>query len=99
MPVLSLTISLLSWHGWYITRQQCLVYTPTVFSGHAKTLKQESIGGAMMSLFRTDRYGQVRRCGFYALWIALVIMAGLASRSELFALPAFFAKYTGDEPL
>ena len=37
-----------------------------------------------------------RHRGPYVLWIALVIAAGLASRAETLALPAFVAKYAGD---
>ena len=32
----------------------------------------------------------------YAVWIAIVICAGLASRSDAVGLPPFFAKYAGD---
>src|SRR5437870_4231949 len=37
-----------------------------------------------------------RHRGRYALWVVVVIGAGLASRSEALALPAFVAKYAGD---
>jgi hypothetical protein len=37
-----------------------------------------------------------RRRGLYALWLAAVIAAGLASRAEALALPAFVAKYAAD---
>jgi hypothetical protein len=37
-----------------------------------------------------------RRRGLYAAWIAVVVCAGLASRSDFFALRPFIAKYAGD---
>jgi hypothetical protein len=43
-----------------------------------------------------DRRGRARHRGFHALWVALVIGAGLASRSEALALSPFVAKYAGD---
>lgn len=38
----------------------------------------------------------MRHRGLYAVWIAIVIVCGLASRSEFVGLPSFFAKYAGD---
>lgn len=49
-----------------------------------------------MEQFRPDRRGRARHRGLYAAWVAAVICAGLASRSESVALPAFAAKYAGD---
>jgi hypothetical protein len=43
-----------------------------------------------------DRLGRARHRGFYVLWVAVVVCAGLGSRSAALALPAFAAKYTGD---
>jgi hypothetical protein len=40
--------------------------------------------------------GCKRHRGFYAVWAAVVIGAGLASRAEALALPAFVTKYAGD---
>src|SRR4051812_39012091 len=37
-----------------------------------------------------------RHRGWYALWISVVIGAGLASRSKVLGLPPFCAKYAGD---
>jgi hypothetical protein len=37
-----------------------------------------------------------RRRALYLVWLALVIFAGLASRSKMLAFPPFFAKYAGD---
>jgi len=37
-----------------------------------------------------------RHRGLYLVWIALVIAAGLASRSPWLGLPWFWAKYSGD---
>jgi hypothetical protein len=45
---------------------------------------------------RTDRLDRARHRGLYALSVAVVVCAGLASRSEALALPAFAAKYAGD---
>ena len=38
----------------------------------------------------------MRKRGLYAIWIAVVIACGLASRSAFVGLPPFFAKYAGD---
>ena len=43
-----------------------------------------------------DRRGCKRHRGLYALWVAVTIGAGLASRAEALALPAFVAKYAAD---
>ena len=38
----------------------------------------------------------VRHRTTYALWVGLVIILGLASRSDVVALPPIVAKYVGD---
>lgn len=43
-----------------------------------------------------DPRGRARHRGLYALSVAVVIGAGLASRSEALALSPFVAKYAGD---
>lgn len=45
---------------------------------------------------RPDRRGRRRHRGFYALWVVVVICAGLGSRSESLSLPAPVANYAGD---
>jgi hypothetical protein len=50
----------------------------------------------MMEIFPASRRCYPRHRGLYALWVAVVICCGLASRAEALALPAFVAKYAGD---
>jgi hypothetical protein len=49
-----------------------------------------------MAEFSIDHGSCNRHRGLYAFWIAVVICAGLVSRSQTLALPAFVAKYGGD---
>ena len=50
----------------------------------------------VINIFYGNSGGRVRHRGFHTLCVAVTICAGLASRSELLALPVFVAKYAGD---
>ena len=50
----------------------------------------------LTEISRRSLHPRPRNRALYVLWIAIVIGAGLASRSKVLALPPFVAKYVGD---
>ncbi|MDB5328465.1 MAG: hypothetical protein JWM57_4034 [Phycisphaerales bacterium] len=49
-----------------------------------------------MEIAEPNRQGRIRRRGVYALWLAVVVLAGLGSRVKAVGLPHFVSKYAGD---